>query len=122
MLGNAELLRDQVGPGETREMADEIVTAAQRAAALTRQMLAYAGQRDFGQREPVDLGALLVELRTLLAATLSKKAHLETRRRARQRRCRAIARRSSQVLMNLLTNASDALGDRTGVVEVRARR
>ena len=46
------------------------------AVALTWQMLAYAGQRDLGRREAVDVGDLVRELRTLLGATLSKKAHL----------------------------------------------
>ena len=105
---------------DDREIAAAIVTAAQRAAALTRQMLAYAGQRDLGRREPVDVGQLVQELRALLAATLSKKADLEL----------AIDPASvvlgdpvtlSQVIMNLLTNASDALGDHPGRITVRVR-
>ena len=121
VLGNAELLRDKVPAADLRQMADAILTAAQRAAALTRQMLAYAGQRDLGQREPVDMGALLHELRALLAATLSKKARLQLAVEPGSvvRGDRATL---SQVLMNLLTNASDALGDRAGTITVRARR
>jgi PAS domain S-box-containing protein len=121
VLGNAELLRDTVDAPEPRQMAAAILTAAQRAAALTRQMLAYAGQRDLGRREPVDIGALLDELRGLLAATLSKKARLElgVEPGSVVEGDRATL---SQVLMNLLTNASDALGDEPGAIEVRARR
>ncbi len=121
VLGNAELLREMVTGAEQRESAEAIVAAAQRAAALTRQMLAYAGQRDLGRREPVDLGELVAELRTLLGATLSKKARLEL---AVDARSVVLGNRAtlSQVLMNLLTNASDALGDEAGVIEVRARR
>jgi len=55
VLGNAELLRERVADTGDRECAEAIVTAAQRAAGLTRQMLAYAGQRDLGRREPVDI-------------------------------------------------------------------
>jgi two-component system cell cycle sensor histidine kinase/response regulator CckA len=119
VLGNAELLRDGLS-GEQQEMADEIFKAAQRAAALIRQMLAYAGQRDYVQREPVDIGALVRELRALLGATLSKKAHLEL---AIEPGSVVLGERATltQVLMNLLTNASDALGDRAGLIEVRAR-
>jgi len=120
VLGNAELMLERATNDDDREIAAGIVTAAQRAAALTRQMLAYAGQRDLGRREPVDVGELVRELRTLLAATLSKKADLEL----------AIDPASvvlgdpvtlSQVIMNLLTNASDALGDQPGRVTVRVR-
>jgi len=121
VLGNADLLREMVIGREERELAEAIVTAAQRAAALTRQMLAYAGQRDLGRREPVDIGELVGELRTLLGATLSKKAQLEL---AVDARSVVLGDRATltQVLMNLLTNASDALGDRAGIIRVVARR
>ena len=120
VLGNADYLREHVRDPDAAAAAQAIVTAAQRAATLTRQMLAYAGQRDLGRRDPVDVGELVRELRALLDATLSKKAELEL----------DIAPGSvvlgdratiSQVLMNLLTNASDALGELPGRVSVRAR-
>ena len=84
-------------------------------------MLAYAGQRDLGRREPVDIGELVGELRTLLGATLSKKAQLEL---AVDARSVVLGDRATltQVLMNLLTNASDALGDQAGIIRVVARR
>ncbi len=121
VLGNADLLREMVVGREEREIAESIVVAAQRAAALTRQMLAYAGQRDLGRREPVDIGELVGELRTLLGATLSKKAQLEL---AVDARSVVLGDRATltQVLMNLLTNASDALGDGAGIIRVVARR
>jgi PAS domain S-box-containing protein len=121
VLGNADLLREMVTGAAERESAEAIITAAQRAAALTRQMLAYAGQRDLGRRELVDIGELVGELRTLLGATLSKKARLEL---AVDARSIVMGDRAtlSQVLMNLLTNASDALGDEAGVIKVRASR
>ncbi len=121
VLGNADLLREMVVGHEEREIAEAIVVAAQRAAALTRQMLAYAGQRDLGRREAVDVGDLVGELRTLLGATLSKKAQLEL---AVDARSIVLGDRATltQVLMNLLTNASDALGDQAGIIRVTARR
>jgi signal transduction histidine kinase/ActR/RegA family two-component response regulator len=120
ILGNAELLADSTA-GEDREAARAIITAAQRAAALTRQMLAYAGQRDLGRREPVDLGVVLRETRALLDATLSKKARLEL---SIEPDAVVLGDRATigQVLMNLLTNASDALGDAPGEIRVAARR
>ncbi len=121
VLGNAELLRDRATNDEDEEIAAAIITAGQRAAALTRQMLAYAGQRDLGRREPVDLGELLRELRTLLAATLSKKAELEL---AVEDESVVMGDRVTlgQVVMNLLTNASDSLGENPGRITVRVRR
>jgi two-component system cell cycle sensor histidine kinase/response regulator CckA len=120
VLGNAELLRDRLTTPDDQEIATAIITAALRAAALTRQMLAYAGQRDLGRREAVDVGQLVRELRGLLGASLSKKAELEllvdgaTVVMGDQVTL-------GQVVMNLLTNASDALGDRPGRITVRVR-
>jgi nitrogen-specific signal transduction histidine kinase/CheY-like chemotaxis protein len=121
VLGNAELLRDRAATDEDREIAAAIIMAGQRAAALTRQMLAYAGQRDLGRREPVDVGDLVRELRALLAATLSKKAELEL---AVDPATVVMGDRVtlSQVVMNLLTNASDSLGENPGRITVRVRR
>jgi PAS domain S-box-containing protein len=120
ILGNAELLLETVAGGE-RESAQAIVTAAQRAATLTRQMLAYAGQRDLGRRESVDLEGVLRELRELLGAVMSKKARFEI---AIEPGSVVLGDRATlgQVLMNLLANASDALGDAPGEIRVRARR
>jgi PAS domain S-box-containing protein len=120
ILGNADFLRDRLADTDERDAAQAIATAAQRAAALTRQMLAYAGQRDLGRRDPVDIGELVRELRTLLDATLSKKAELEL---DIEPGSVALGDRAtlSQVLMNLLTNASDALGGEPGEIAVRAR-
>jgi len=120
VMGNAELLRDMVAAGPAREIAADIVTAAHRAASLTRQMLAYAGRRDPGNRESVDVTALVGELRILLAATLSKKARVDI---AVEPGSVVLGNRAtlSQVMMNLLSNASDALGDAAGVIEIRAR-
>jgi two-component system cell cycle sensor histidine kinase/response regulator CckA len=121
VLGNAELLLDRATTDEDKEIASAIITAGQRAAALTRQMLAYAGQRDLGRREPVDLGHLVRELRALLDATLSKKAELEL---AVDPGVVVLGDRVTlgQVVMNLLTNASDALGESPGRITVRVRR
>jgi PAS domain S-box-containing protein len=120
ILGNAEYLRDRMTDADDLEAARAIGAAAQRAAGLTRQMLAYAGQRDLGRRDPVDVDELVRELRTLLDATLSKKAELEL---SIEPGSIVLGDRATlgQVLMNLLTNASDALGDRPGRISVRAR-
>ncbi|HTA18888.1 MAG TPA: PAS domain S-box protein [Polyangia bacterium] len=121
VLGNAEILRDRLTARDDQEIATAIITAAQRAAALTRQMLAYAGQRDLGRREPVDVGQLVQELRGLLGATLSKKAEVELLVDGAPV-VMGDQVTLGQVVMNLLTNASDALGERPGRISVRVRR
>ncbi len=120
VLGNAELLERQLQEPNLRELAQNIVDASQRASSLTAQMLAYAGRRELGPRAPVDLGALIADLNNLLAATLSKKAQVVL---ALAPDSRVLGNRATltQVLMNLLTNASDALGDQPGTISVRTQ-
>jgi PAS domain S-box-containing protein len=121
VLGNAELLTERLVDPEDLAAAEAIRVAGKHAANLTAQMLDYAGQRDLGRREPVDLLQLWHELRVLVAASLSKKAHL---RLALPPGSVVLGDRATitQVLMNLLSNASDALQDKAGIIDVRARR
>ena len=92
--------------------------AGQRAAGLTAQMLAYAGKGEIGPRAAVDLGELVKQLRVLLDATLSKKAHVTL---SIEDGNLVLCNRATltQLMMNLLTNASDALLDEQGTIGVR---
>jgi PAS domain S-box-containing protein len=121
IMGNADLLYSTLEIEDDRECALAIRNAGERAAELIRQMLAYAGQREPVRRDPVDLSARLAELSKLLGATLSKKAELEL---AVAPGCLVLGDSASlsQVLMNLLTNASDALDDRPGKIGLSIRR
>ncbi|HVY29983.1 MAG TPA: response regulator [Polyangiaceae bacterium] len=121
MVGNASLLLTTLTEKLDREAAEAILAAGERAASLTRQMLAYAGRQDLNRREPVDLHDVFRELRTLLDATLSKKASLQLEIEAGSV---VLGDRAplTQVMMNLLTNASDALMGNPGRIQVRARR
>jgi PAS domain S-box-containing protein len=122
ILGNADLLRaDVTTPAQVKHL-DGIVSASQRAAELTAQMLAYAGEGDLGQRTAIGLEALVGELRTLLQASLSKKATLELDFSKEQNLVLADRGALGQVVLNLLTNASDAIGDRSGTIRVSTRR
>ncbi|MEI9937473.1 MAG: response regulator [Pseudomonadota bacterium] len=121
ILGNADLLLMTLTLEDERESALAIRAAGERAADLTRQMLAYAGQREPARNDPVDIGELLRELKQLLNATLSKKMELEL---SIESGCLVLGDRATltQVVMNLLTNASDALDGRPGKVQVRVSR
>jgi PAS domain S-box-containing protein len=120
VIGNASVLLTTLSNQLDREAAAAILSAGERAASLTRQMLAYAGHQDLGRRAPVDLADLLRELRRLLDATLSKKAALSL---ALEPKSVVSGDRATltQVMMNLLTNASDALEGRPGKIEIRTR-
>ena len=120
VIGNASLLQMTLTDPDDREAADGIMMAAERAATLTRQMLAYAGRQDLTRRDPVDLEQMFRELRTLLDATLSKKAQLSF---ALEPGSVVLGDRATltQVMMNLLANASDALSGKPGEIAVRTR-
>jgi signal transduction histidine kinase/ActR/RegA family two-component response regulator len=118
LLGHAEWLARQIRDPEQLDALEGIRTAGERAAALTAQMLAYAGRKELGERRTIDLKNLLLELDGLLKAALSKKARLSLEL---QPGSFVLGDRATltQVLMNLLTNASDALGDQVGTIGVR---
>jgi PAS domain S-box-containing protein len=120
IIGSAQLLALSDLTLEDRESVRAIAEAGERAATLTTQLLAYAGQRDLGQRVPVDLSDMLTELRRLLGPTFAKKAELVL---AIEPDCNVLGNRATllQVLMNLLTNASDAVGGEPGTIFVTAR-
>jgi two-component system, cell cycle sensor histidine kinase and response regulator CckA len=121
ILGHADLLLEQLTEPGLRDSAEAILTAGQRAAELTKQMLAYAGRAEVGKAVPIGIGPLLDELAGLLAATLSKKARLELHVSPADIVC---ADRASltQVFLNLFTNASDALDDNVGTITVTSER
>jgi two-component system, cell cycle sensor histidine kinase and response regulator CckA len=121
VLGNAELLQDSLRDLEDRKLCEAIIGAAQRAADLTGQLLAYAGRRDLGARQSVDLSTLWKELCGLLGARISKQARLELQLSPSSL---VLGDRAglTQMFMNLLTNASDALEDDPGLIEVTTRR
>lgn len=121
VLGSSELLLDSLKNPDHRAHAEAIHTAGRRAAGLTKQMLGYAGRGSLTTTEPVDLAELWQELRALLDAALSKKAHVELELVPGSV---VLGERSAlmQVFMNLLTNASDALEDEPGRISVTTER
>jgi C4-dicarboxylate-specific signal transduction histidine kinase len=92
--------------------------AAMRASDLTAQMLAYAGKGRFVV-QPLDLNQMIAETAHLLMAVISKKARLHTEFAADLPATLADATQIRQVVMNLITNASDALGDQPGTISLR---
>jgi PAS domain S-box-containing protein len=87
----------------------------QRAADLARQLLAYAGRGDF-RVEPLALNALVTEMTELLGVSRSKKVELEITLSEGLPLIHGDRTQLQQVVMNLVTNASEAIGDRTGHV------
>jgi PAS domain S-box-containing protein len=120
VLGNAELLAEALVEPQDQQLCSAISEAAQRAADLTAQLLAYAGRRELGQRRPLDVSSLWRELGGLLGSRLAPTTRFELHLATD---CVVLGDRATltQVFMNLLTNASDALGP-MGTIAVTTRR
>ncbi|MCX7819505.1 MAG: PAS domain S-box protein [Kiritimatiellae bacterium] len=119
ILGNAELAaQDLPSHSPVRVNLQEIALSARRAAELCRQMLAYAGRGRFVV-EIFDLNRLVDEMLGLLRTTISKRAVLNVHLEPNIPPVRADPSQIRQVVMNLVINASEALGDRSGTITVR---
>jgi two-component system cell cycle sensor histidine kinase/response regulator CckA len=99
-----------------RPFLDGIELATHRAARLTQQMLAYVGGGHISIQH-LRLDALVNEMKSLLDAVVSKKASF--RLELAPAPVEADAAQLHQVVTNLLTNASDALGSSPGQIVIR---
>ncbi len=118
ILGNASMALEDLSPvSPVREFVADIELAARRASDLSRQMLAYSGRGRF-LVEKLDLAEVVEEMGHLLEASINKRVVLKYDFGQRVPPIEADATQIRQVIMNLITNASDAIGDRSGIISV----
>jgi signal transduction histidine kinase/ActR/RegA family two-component response regulator len=118
ILGNADLALDELSPmSPARGSIREIKKAAKRAAELVKQMLAYSGKGRFVV-EPIDAGGLIEEISHLLEVSISKKSVLKHNLAENLPTFDGDVTQIRQVIMNLITNASEAIGDKSGVISL----
>lgn len=116
ILGHAELaLLDLPDNATARNSIAMLVTSARCAAELTNQMLAYAGRGRF-MVERLQLNELITKIADLLQVSISRQSRLEYRLDDHLPMILADSAQIRQVVMNLLVNASEALGDQGGVI------
>jgi PAS domain S-box-containing protein len=116
ILGNANLALSELLPGSpARDFLKQIDVAAQHAADLTRQMLAYSGRGKFVV-QALDLSLVVEEMLHMMKVSISKKVGLRLNLDHDLPAIEADASQISQVIMNLVTNASEAIGDECGVI------
>jgi PAS domain S-box-containing protein len=119
VLGNADIALSRLPKrSPAREPLEEVVRATIRAADLTRQMLAYSGKGAFVVRH-LDLSSEVREMATLLRTAISKQASLVWELASNLPPVNADATQIRQIVMNLITNASDALGETEGTITLR---
>jgi len=106
--GNVLLLGMTELPDEAREHVDEIAAAADRAGALTRQLLSFSRARE-PRLEPVDLNPVIARVHGLLGRLIGADIRIETTLAPRPARVQADPAQLEQVLINLALNARDAM-------------
>jgi len=118
ILGNADMAKDHLPVGSpARRSLKEIETGAKRAADLCRQLLAYSGKGRF-MIETVNLNDVVKEMSHLLEVSISKKVRLIYNLTRDIPAVEADATQMRQVVMNLITNASEAIDKRQGSITV----
>lgn len=119
ILGNAELAMADLPPGSTAQNSlDNIRSAVDRASRLTHQMLAYSGRGKFSV-QVVDLNEAVQGMMGLMGSTISKLADLQTELAAGLPAIEVDPSHLQQVVMNVVTNASEALGQEPGTIWLR---
>jgi PAS domain S-box-containing protein len=118
ILGNLDLALMDLSPvSPARSSIEQSAIAARRAADLTRQMLAYSGKASFDVRH-INLSELLEENAHLFRACISKMVVFNVQLDRGLPLVNADSGQIQQVIMNLITNASEAIGDRPGVISL----
>jgi PAS domain S-box-containing protein len=118
ILGNADLaLQDMPENAPTRANLEDIGQASRRAADLCRQMLAYSGRGQLTLR-PIDLSEVVDDTMHMLKVSVSKKAVLRCHIDRSLPAVEADVTQIRQIIMNLVINASESIGDRSGVIAV----
>ena len=120
VLGNVglALMHEAAEHEELGTPLRHVETAAMRAAELTRQMLAFAGKGRFSV-QVLDLNAAVTEMAELLRSSVSKKIELRFALAPTPPRIVADPSQIRQIIMNLILNAAEAIGDEPGVVTLR---
>ena len=113
-----DFLRERLGEGtEERADADEVRDAALRAAALTRQLLAF-GRRQVLETRPLDINAIVTNIEPLIRRLLGCDVELQLEIGPLPGLIHADEGQVEQVIVNLVVNAQDAMPD-GGVVRMR---
>ena len=110
ILGNASLAIESLSThSPVRPLIEDVVDASERAAHLTRQLLAYAGKGRF-VIEPVNLSELVREISHLVQTSIAKNVQLRLDLRDDLPMVLADASQLQQIVMNLVINGAEAVG------------
>lgn len=119
ILGQASLaLVKSPKDGAANQHLEKAIKAAEQAADLTRQLLAYSGRGQFS-RQPLRLNELIQNNQQLLGASIPKEIHVQLDLDPSLPYIEADPSQMQQVVMNLILNAAEAIGNQAGSVTLR---
>ncbi len=122
ILANADFLKSELPPDSAgQELIGDIDLAAGRAAALCRQMLAYSGRVNT-EHTRIDLNQSIAEINQLLTVNIPRNCTVELDLSEQELLVEADPVQIEQVIMNLISNASEAIGDEGGRIWIRTGR
>ncbi len=109
IIGYSEILEEHLDEADKlRKSATEITKAAQRAAALTRQLLAFSRQQPL-EPKVLDLNAVVIDMEKMLRRLIGEHIELRTLLTSDLGNIKADQTQMEQVIMNLVVNARDAM-------------
>jgi PAS domain S-box-containing protein len=118
----AELASTELDPDSSgQEELKTICEVAARGSEIVRQLMIYSGTES-GDLGLVDLSKIVDEMLSLLKVSVTKRAVIEAHLDRDLPAIHASAARLRQIVLNLITNSSDAIGDRDGVIRVITKR
>ncbi len=118
ILGNADMALLDISPvSPVIRNLRNIKKASQRAADLAGQMLAYSGKGKF-VIEPININEVITDMTHLLEASLSKKVRIKYDFTAPIPSIEADVTQIRQIVMNLIINAAEAIGEESGVIRL----
>jgi two-component system, cell cycle sensor histidine kinase and response regulator CckA len=119
IIGHTELLLSRINDEKLRGQLTTIYRTGERAAALTRQMLAFSRQQVLAPKV-IDLNSIIVESQKMLQRLIPENIIFTSRLDPHLERVKADPSQIDQVVINLIVNARDAMpGGGTLTIETR---
>ena len=121
ILGGATIAIDHLPTSHSaREPLEAVIFAGERAAQLTRQLLAYAGKSNFFV-EQVQVDRVVTEVCRRLSPSLPRNIHLELEASPELPSVGTDLAQLQEVVLDLVTNAREAMSESGGTIRIRTR-
>lgn len=121
VIGRASLMQERMANSNMRSELDAIIDAGERAASLSRELLAYAG-RGTTIVALLDLGREVAGVCALARSSLPPGVDLRVAASNDEPVVRADRGQLQQIVLNLIINAGDATAERGGSIQVAVGR